>query len=265
MIFRKQILVPNEVYSRVESMRFFCVNLCLIFNIRMMRTISVQEELEMNFIAIKQKLAELDTTCISDANKALRVLDPEIRPISQGLEMIGIARTVHCESDFLTVIKALHDAEEDEVLVIDAAAAKIAVAGELFATEAKRKKLAGIVIDGGCRDVKHLRQINLPIYTRYITPLAGTTGRIFQTQIPVICGGVTISPGDIVFGDDDGIIVMSEKECIEIYRTARNIQEKEQRVLKLMANNQSLIDMMNFSDHYDKIKKGQESQLIFKI
>lgn len=265
MILRRQIIALNVVQSRVGSIRFPSVILCLILHIRMMRTTSVQKELKMDIKAIKQQLAELDTPCISDANKSLRVLDPEIRPISQGLQMIGIARTVHCESDFLTVIKALHDAEANDVLVIDAGAAKIAVSGELFATEAKRKKLAGIVIDGGCRDIKHLRQINFPVYARYITPLAGTSSRVFQTQIPVICGGVAVSPGNIVFGDDDGIVVMSEEECIEVCQTARTIQEKEQRVLDLLAKNQDLIHMMNFIEHYKKTSEGKTSQLIFTI
>jgi regulator of RNase E activity RraA len=219
----------------------------------------------MDFKTLQQELTSLDVACICDADKNLPVMDPEIHPITQGMKMLGIARTVCCESDFLTVIKALHDAKENEVLVIDAGARKIAVAGELFTTEAKRKNLGGIVIDGGCRDISHLKNIDFPVYARFVTPLAGTVQRISQTQIPVVCGGVTVSPGDIVFGDDDGIVVMTQKECGEIIHIARQIQEKEEKVLELLTDNQSLIDMMNFFDHYDKIKKGQESKLVFTI
>ncbi len=219
----------------------------------------------MDFTTLKRELSRLDAASILDANKRLRVMDPEIRPICQGLKMIGIARTVHCESDFLTVIKALHDAQENEALVIESGARQIAVAGELFATEAKRKNLAGIVIDGGCRDVQKLKKIGFPVYSRFVTPLAGTVQNISKTQVPVVCGGVTVSPGDIIFGDDDGIVVMTEEECAEIIDVARDIQEKEERALKLLADNQSLIDMMNFSEHYDKIQKGQDSRLVFKI
>jgi regulator of RNase E activity RraA len=219
----------------------------------------------MDFKTLKQELTQLDAACICDADKNLRVMNPEIHPINQGLKMVGIARTVRCESDFLTVIKALHDAKENEILVIDAGARKIAVAGELFATEAKRKNLGGIVIDGGCRDIIHLKKIDFPVYARYVTPLAGTVQHISQTQIPVECGGVTVSPGDILFGDDDGIVVMTQEECGDITHIARQIQEKEEKVLELLADNYSLIDMMNFFDHYDKIKKAQESKLVFKI
>lgn len=219
----------------------------------------------MDFKALKQVLSKLDAACICDANKKLRVMSPEICPVSQGLKMVGIAHTVQCASDFLMVIKALQDAKEDEVLVLAAGGKKLAVAGELFATEAKRKGLAGIVIDGGCRDTKQIRKIQFPVYSKYITPLAGTLNKISQTQIQVVCGGVTVSPEDIIFGDDDGIVVMSKKESQEILNTAQSIQEKEEKILEMMAEDKSLLEMLNFSEHYEKISKGKESKLIFTV
>ncbi|MBL7083454.1 MAG: RraA family protein [Candidatus Aminicenantes bacterium] len=217
----------------------------------------------MDFNTLKERLLKLDTACLCDAGKKLRVMDPEIQPINPGLKMIGIARTVHCKDDFLSVLKALHDAKEEEVLVIDGEGVKIALAGELFATEGQRKKLGGIVVDGGCRDVKGIREVNLPLYARYITPVVGASSRIFHTQIKINCGGVPVSPGDIIFGDDDGIIVMSKEEVTEILDTAENIQRIEEKVLNKMKDNKSLVEMLNFLDHYEKISKKQKSKLIF--
>lgn len=219
----------------------------------------------MDFNKLKERLNKLDAACIFDANKKLRVMDPGIQPVNPGIKMIGIARTVHCIGDFLTVMKALYDAKEDEVLVIDAKGDKIALAGELFTAEAQRKKLAGIVIDGGCRDVKQIRKTNFPVFARCITPKAGTSSKIFSTQIEINCGAVPVSPGDILFGDDDGIIVMSDAEITEILDTAEGIQQKEEKVAMRLKDNESLVDMLNFSDHYEKISKNQESKLIFKV
>lgn len=219
----------------------------------------------MDFKKLKERLARLDTACICDVSEKLRIMDPEIRPVYQGAKMVGVARTVHCKADFLSVLKALHDADEDEVLVIDAEGDKIALAGELFALEAQRKKLAGIVVDGGCRDVKGIRKINFPLFARYITPVAGTASKIFRTQIKINCGGVSVTPGDIVFGDDDGVVVMSPEEVTEILETAENIQRIEDKVLEKMEESKSLIDLLNFYDHYAKIDKKQESKLIFTV
>ena len=219
----------------------------------------------MDFKTLKDRLARLDTACICDISRDIRIMDPGIRPINTGLKMVGLARTVKCKGDFLTVIKALHDAIEDEVLVIDAEGDKIALVGELFALEAQTKKLSGIVCDGGCRDVEGMRKVNFPVYSRYITPLAGTSSKIFKTQIQVNCGSVPVSPGDIIFGDDDGILVLTEKEIRPIIDAAENIQRIEDKVLKNMESKKSLISMLNFFDHYEKISKKEKSQLIFTI
>ncbi len=219
----------------------------------------------MDFKELKSRLARLDTACICDVSRNLRVMDPGIRPINPGLKMIGLAHTVKCKADFLTVIKALHEATEDEVLVIDAEGDRMALVGELFALEAHSRSLGGIVVDGACRDVVGMRAVNIPVYARYTTPLAGTSARIFKTQIPVNCGGVPVSPGDIVFGDEDGIVVMEEKEISGIIASAENIQRIEEKVVWRMKEKKSLLDMLNFFEHYENIRKKKKSQLIFTI
>lgn len=219
----------------------------------------------MDFKTLKKRLSLLDTACLCDASKTFRVMDPEIKPVFLGIKMIGVARTVHCRGDFLSVIEALQEAQEDEILVVDAEGDRIAFAGEMFATEAKRKKLSGMVIDGGCRDVRQIRMIRFPVYSRYLTPKAGGASKIFKTQVKINCGGVPVSPGDILFGDDDGVVVMSEEEITSILEIAESVQKIEGKVLKKMEENTSLFGLMNFSDHYERISKGQESKLIFTI
>ena len=217
----------------------------------------------MHFSEVKTRLAKLDTASLADANKRIRVLDSGIRPIRLGLQMIGRAHTVRCKNDFLSVIRGLSESVEGDVLVIDTGGSQTAVAGELFATEAGRRGLAGIVIDGACRDTSRIRTIPIPVYSRSVTPLAGTTQRLFETQIPIQCGGVTVHPGDILLGDDDGIVVASEEELIEMIPMAEAIQEKEARILKRMESGESLLNMLNYDEHVRRIKAGEESKLDF--
>src|SRR5262245_49561212 len=184
----------------------------------------------MDFATIRRHLLDLDTACLCDADKQLRVMDAAIRPLSLGLKLVGRARTVVCEDDFLTVIKALHDSQPGEVLVVDTRGSKRAVAGELFSKEAQRRGLAGLVVDGAVRDIAKIRAFGIPVYSRSVCPASGTTRRIYATQVPIQCGGVTVNPGDVLFGDDDGIVVASEAQLSELISAGESIQKTEAEV-----------------------------------
>ena len=223
----------------------------------------------MNPDELKHRLSALDTACLCDAEKALqtqlRVMDRAIRPINTGVKLLGRARTVSCHEDFLTVIKGLKEAEAGEVLVIDTRGSRKALTGGLFPTEAWRKGLAGIVIDGYCRDTQAIRQIGIPYYARGVHCFAGTTNRLFATQVPVTCGGVVVNPTDLVFGDDDGLLVASGEQFAQLLPVAEQIKAAEQRLVEKMAEGVSLLDMVNFDEHCAKLKAGEPSLLRFLV
>jgi regulator of RNase E activity RraA len=131
--------------------------------------------------------------------------------------------------------------------------------------EASRKGLAGIVVDGGVRDTSTIRSLDIPVYARHILPLAGTTKEIFETQIRIICGGVLVRPGEIIFGDADGLVVASERELEHIIPAAEEIQQTEARALEEMASGRSLLDMLNFDEHLENVEANRESKLRFTL
>lgn len=215
--------------------------------------------------ALHELFRGLDTSSLCDMNKNLRVMSSEIRPLQSNVRILGRARTVSVQDDFLTIIKALQEGQPGEVLVIDGRRGRRALLGELFSAEARRKGLAGIVVDGACRDSESIRQMGYPVFARHVTPMAGTCNKLFDTQMSIKCGDIKVEPGDIVFGDSDGIVVMSEAELKDIIDGARDLQSVESSVLESLSRGTPLLAMTNAEEHLNAISNGRESQLSFRI
>ena len=214
--------------------------------------------------ALADRLAALDAAALCDAaaaaDVAVGVLDPAIRRVSPGRRLIGAARPVLCDLDFLEVWRALATAEAGEALLI-AAATDRAVVGELFAAEATRRGLAGIVVDGFCRDTARLGQLDLPVYARGATPRAGTTDTARGAVAAVPLGGTVITAGDLVFGDADGVVVVPAARVADLLPLAEEIQRREAAILETVARGGSIFDHTNLDDHYRRRAAGLPSRL----
>ena len=215
--------------------------------------------------ALKQALLTLDCASLADADKSMRVMDAGLRAVNTGTKLLGIARTVRCHEDFLAIIRALDASEPGDVLVVDTQGSRRAVVGELFSIEAARRGLAGIVVDGTVRDVHMLRTLALPVYARGLCPLSGTVRDLGSLQVPINCGGVVVNPGDIVMGDDDGIIVASANALAALVPQARDIEVRETEVRARMAAGRGLVSMINLAEHVNALERGLPSKLAFKL
>jgi 4-hydroxy-4-methyl-2-oxoglutarate aldolase len=212
--------------------------------------------------ALLARLATIDTTSLVDSKPGLRVLPAALRPIRRGLKLVGRAVTVDAREDLMPMLAALHAAEPGDVLVA-AGSAEHAVAGELFATEALRRGMAGIVIDGCCRDSRTLAELDLPVYARGVAPTACPARAVPIIGVPLTIGSVVVQPGDLVIGDDDGLVVATIAELEERLEAAEAIQRRETALQAAIAGGASLFDHVNYDEHLEAVRAGRESRLAF--
>jgi 4-hydroxy-4-methyl-2-oxoglutarate aldolase len=208
---------------------------------------------------------QLDAASLSDANKALRILPRELRPYARGIRMVGRAVTVTAEGDLVPVLAGLEQCGASDVLVVDAGSTLHAVLGELFATEALRRQMAGIVVYGLCRDTAVLAQLPLPVYALGTIPRAAGARRLPVTQQPVRLGGIEVRPGEILVGDDDGIVVVSDAELEAALETAEAIQRREGKIRAAIQDGTSLFEQLNFAEHVEDLEAGRPSSLTFTV
>ena len=209
------------------------------------------------------RLARLDTSSLVDAGGGgLRVLPAALRPIRPGLQLAGRALTVDARDDLMPVLAGLRQSGPGDVLVV-AGNPEHAVAGELFATEALRRGVAGIVIDGLCRDSGTLAELELPIYARGVAPTACPARAVPVIQLPVMIGTVEVRPGDLVRGDADGVVVATEDEVSAVLDAAEAIQRREDGLRTAIAAGSSLFDSLNYEEHLAALRDGRPSKLAF--
>jgi len=168
-----------------------------------------------------------------------------IHPINPGLQMVGTAVTVKTmDGDWAKPVEAIDCAEPGQVVVIDAASGSTAVWGELATWSAKKKKLAGIVVDGAVRDIDEIKKIGIPVFCRNTVSCAGEPKGFGEIGPTIICGDQQVSSGDWIIGDDSGVVVVPKKDAQEIANRALDVKEHENRLREEIQRGGSLGEIL---------------------
>lgn len=157
-------------------------------------------------------------------------MSPKIGPVFQNCKMVGPAYTIRVAvNDSAIVYYAMKQAPKGSVIVIDRLGDEVyACAGEIVAQSAKALGMAGVVIDGPSTDVQAMREIGLPVFSTGLSPVTTSLfGLSGEYNIPIQCGGTVVNPGDIIFGDDNGVIVIPPKKAEELLLKAEAADRKE--------------------------------------
>jgi regulator of RNase E activity RraA len=167
---------------------------------------------------------------VGDAQGRFRFMDPGI-VTRTGLPLCGVAVTVNARpGDNLMVHKALEVAQPGDVVVVCTNGnTTSAVFGELMGHTAVGAGVGGIVVDGAIRDVDGLKALGLPAFSRTVTPGGCDKDGPGEIGVPISCGGVPVLPGDLVVGDEDGVVVVPREDVPAVLAAVEALEERERK------------------------------------
>jgi len=180
----------------------------------------------------------IGTATVHEASGRKGAVDCAIKPISRGVRLCGPAFTVQCHpGDNLMLHKAIERARPGDILVASVQGYyEAGYWGGLMATSAVAKKIGGLAIDGSIRDSAEIIKMGFPIFCRGFC-IRGTTKTVLGLiNHPILFGGVVVHPGDLILGDDDGMVVVERMECEEVLeKSIKRVEAEKVKSEKLKA------------------------------